>query len=98
MDKLDELRRNGCPAEGFTAFPLRCRLWLRGSAEELQSGLHQGRSPFGNRPCQAMHTPATRCLGVLWAGTGIVHAIDSVFLLRPLHLHTAVRQPLDLTG
>ena len=61
MDELDVLRRNGRPVEGFTVFPRRRprRLWRQWSAEGLQSCLHQGRSPLGDRPCQAMHAPAT---------------------------------------
>src|SRR5215475_14503199 len=100
MDELDVLLRNGRPAEGFIALLLRCgrRPWLPWSAEGLQACLHQDRSPLGNCPCQTMHTPAPRCLGVLWTRTGILHAVDGVFLLWSLHLHTAIGQPLDLTS
>jgi hypothetical protein len=45
-----------------------------------------------------MYTPTPRCLGVLRTRTGIWHAVDGVFLLRPLHLYTAIGQPLDLTS
>src|SRR6266568_6016690 len=100
VDELDVLRRNGRPAEGFTVLPLRGGTgpWLQWSAEGLRAWLYQGRSPLGNRPCQAMRTPAPRCLGVLWTWTGILHAVDGVCLLRPLHVHTAIGQPLDLTS
>src|SRR5262249_8658085 len=91
VDKLDVLPWNGRPAEGFTVLSLRGtrRLWLQWSVDSLQSRLYQGRSPLGNRPCQAMYTPAPRRLGVLWTCTGILPAVNGDYILRTLHVHTA---------